>query len=531
MKLPLSKAGARAWIRSALIAGLTLLAPSLPAAETPPRRPNILFFIMDDWGIGHAGAYGCRWVRTPNFDRVAREGLLFDNAYTPTAKCAPSRSAIMTGRYPWQLGAAANHHCIFPPEHAIFPEVLLARGYLYASTGKVWGPGTMLDGQGRPRAHAGKSYNREKATPPAAGITTNDYAANFAAFLGETRAGQPWFFWAGLLEPHRGYEAGSGIRVGGKKISDIDRVPGCWPDNPVVRGDMLDYALEVEHADRHLGRMLDELERRGELDDTLVIVTSDNGMPFPRAKGNTYDNSNHLPLAIRWPRGIRDPGRRVEAYVSFVDLAPTFLEAAGIAWSSTALAPTPGRSLFDAFANAPGLAKARDHVLIGRERNDLGRPNDAGYPVRGIIRDGFLYLENGEPARWPAGNPETGYLDTDASPTKSFILRARRERGNDRHWDLCFGMRPDKELYDLRADPDCLRNLLAGPGAPAHEGLRDRLWAELRQLGDLRALGRGAEYEAHPSSNVERRGFYEKHLRGKAPKAPGVSPSDRDPGP
>ena len=247
----------------------------------------------------------------------------------------------------------------------------------------------MLDAQGKRRPYAGKVYTQAKAQPATTGMTNNDYAGNFTAFLQDTRADQPWFFWAGPIEPHREYEAGTGARLGGKKTSDIDRVPGYWPDNETVRNDLLDYALEVEHADRHLGRMLAELERRGELDNTLVIVTSDNGMPFPRVKGHTYENANHLPLAIRWPRGIREPGRKVEAYVSFIDLAPTFLQAAGLDWSKTTLAPTPGRSLFDAFANTPDLAKSRDHVLIGRERNDFGRPNDEGYPVRGIIKDGF----------------------------------------------------------------------------------------------------------------------------------------------
>jgi N-sulfoglucosamine sulfohydrolase len=508
---------------------LLLSAWTVVVAAAEAKRPNILFFIMDDWGNGHAGAYGCPWVKTPNFDRVAREGLLFMNAYTPTAKCTPSRSTIMTGRHPWQLGAAANHQCIFPPEYGIFPDALKAGGYAYATTGKVWGPGSMLDAQGKLRPYAGKAYNQIKVAPPTTGISPNDYAANFAAFLEDATTGQPWFFWAGPVEPHRDYEYGSGARLAGKKPSDIDRVPGYWPDNDTVRNDLLDYAYEVEHADRHLGRMLSELERRGLLDDTLIIVTSDNGMPFPRVKGHTYENANHLPLAIRWPKGIRAPGRKVEAYMSFVDLAPTFLEAAGVAWSQSGLAPSPGRSLFDVFADAPEVAKTRDHVLIGRERTDLGRPNDAGYPVRGIVKGGQLYLENAEPTRWPCGNPETGYLDTDASPTKSFILQARRDKGADPHWDLCFGLRPARELYDLRADPDCLNNLLGYVGGVLTvppEALRAQLWAELKAQGDLRAVGRGAEYEAYPSADVKKRGFYERYLRGEKIDASWASPTD-----
>ncbi len=513
-------------MRRLLLPCLSWLTAVLAAAEPTAQRPNILFFIMDDWGSGHAGAYGCRWVKTPNFDRVAREGLLFTNAYTPTAKCAPSRSTIMTGRYPWQLGAAANHQCIFPPEYGIFPEALTTGGYFYASTGKTWGPGRMVDAQGKRRMYAGQSYDQVKASPPATGITNNDYAGNFEAFLRDTRPEQPWFFWAGPIEPHRDYEYGTGVRLGGKKPSDIDRVPATWPDNETVRNDLLDYAFEVEHADRHLGRMLAALERAGRLDDTLVIVTSDNGMPFPRVKGHMYENANHLPLAIRWPRGIREPGRKVDAYMSFIDFAPTFLEAAGIEWARSGLAPTPGRSLFDVFANDQAASRTRDHVLVGRERHDFGRPNDEGYPVRGIVKNGQLFLENAEPTRWPCGNPETGYLDTDASPTKTFILQARRDKGSDPYWDLCFGRRPAQELYDLRADPDCVRNLLATPSPATATELRTQLWSELKALGDLRALGRGAEYEAYPSADIRRRGFYEKYLRGEKLDANWVIPSD-----
>ena len=163
-------------MRRLLVTCLSFVALGVGAAEPTAKRPNILFFILDDWGMGHAGAYGCTWVKTPNFDRVAREGLLFMNAYTPTAKCAPSRSAIMTGRYPWQLGAAANHQCIFPPEYGIFPEALPKAGYLYATTGKTWGPGSMLDAQGKTRPYAGKAYNQAKAKPPTTGISNNDYA-------------------------------------------------------------------------------------------------------------------------------------------------------------------------------------------------------------------------------------------------------------------------------------------------------------------------------------------------------------------
>ena len=493
-----------------------------------PARPNVLFLIADDWGHGHAGAYGCPWVKTPNFDRVAKEGLLFLNAYTPTAKCTPSRSAILTGRHPWLLGAAANHQCVFPPEFAIFPDVLEQNGYAYATTGKVWGPGLSLKADGSPRAMAGKLFNQKKAQPPTTGITNNDYSGNFEAFLTQAKPGQPWFFWLGCIEPHREYEEGSGGRLGGKKTTDIDHVPAYWPDNETIRGDMLDYAYEVEHFDRHVGRALAMLEKTGQLENTIVVVTSDNGMPFPRVKGSAYENANHLPLAIRWPKGIKSPGRKVTDYVSFVDFAPTFLEAAGISWPKTgALAPTSGRSLSDIFQSGiDGRSNpTRDHALIGRERNDLGRPGDAGYPIRGIVKEGVAYLENAEPSRWPACNPETGYLDTDASPTKSFLLHARREKGSDPFWALCFGMRPGQELYDLSTDVDCVKNLALSRVADA-EKLRTQMWAELKAAGDLRAIGRGAEYEAYPSADKKKNRFYERYMGGELLDASWVKKDD-----
>ena len=511
-----------------LLAALCATFAGLTAAE--PTRPNILFVIADDWGKGHAGAYGCPWVKTPNFDRLAKEGLLFLNAYTPTAKCAPSRSAIMTGRHPWLLGAAANHQCVFPPEIGILPEALEKAGYFYASTGKVWGPGLSLKADDSPRSMTGKVFARRKAAPTAKAIANNDYAANFADFLQETSADRPWLFWLGFQEPHRAYEEGSHARFG-KKLADVDRVPKYWPDNATVRGDMLDYAVEIEHLDAQLGKVLAQLEARGELDRTLIVVTSDNGMPFPRVKGSTYDDANHLPFAVRWPAGIARSGRKVSEFISFTDLAPTFLEAAGLAWEKSGLLPASGRSLFDIFkSDGAQSLPGRDFTLIGRERNDLGRPQDQGYPVRGIVTAGLIYLENAEPSRWPACNPETGYLDTDASPTKSFILQARRTQGADPFWELCFGMRPGRELYDLTTDADCVTNL-ASARPDDTERLRTKLWAELKQQGDLRALGRGAEYEAFPHSDVRRRNFYDRYMKGELLDANWVKKADFEPAP
>ncbi|MCX7007942.1 MAG: sulfatase [Kiritimatiellaeota bacterium] len=481
-------------------------------------RPNILFALADDWSFGHAGAYGCSWVKTPAFDRVARDGLLFTRAYTPDGKCAPSRACIITGRNPWQLGAAANHVPFFPPEFKSVFEALGEHGYFAGMTLKGYAPGIAKDAQGKPRQMTGQPFNKRTAPPPTPDISRNDYAANFADFLD-----------AAPNEPHRGYEFGSGVAKGGKKISDIGRVPACWPDNATVRNDLLDYAFEVEHFDRHLGRMLAELEKRGLLENTLVVVSADNGMPFPHDKGNAYHDSDHLPLALMWPRGIRKPGRTVEDYVSFIDFAPTFIEVAGVKPEQTGMAALTGRSLAEYFATEQSgrIVAARDHVLIGRERNDVGRPHDEGYPVRGIVKDDWLYLHNFEPTRWPACNPETGYLDTDGGPTKTEVLKTRLVPEQKHFWDTCFGKRPQEELYDLQHDPDCVVNLTGKPDyATRQAAMKQQLFDELKQQADPRMSGQGAQFDAYPYANEKDRGFYERYMRGEKPRAGWVNDSD-----
>lgn len=328
-------------------------------------RPNILFCISDDQSFPHASAYGTNWVNTPGFDRVAREGILFMNAYTPNAKCAPSRSCIITGRNSWQLEEAANHVPFFPAKFKTYTEALGDAGYHTGYTGKGWAPGDPGMKDNKKRELVGPVMNDMKTTPPAKFISNVDYSGNFEAFLESNPTGAPFCFWYGGTEPHRGYEFRAGISKGGKDKDMIDKIFDFWPDNDTVRTDLLDYAFEIEYFDLHLVRMLQILEERGELDNTIVIVTSDNGMPFPRIKGQTYEYSHHLPLAIMWKNGINDPGREYEPFVSFTDFAPTFLEIAGEDEKSSGLQPMEGHSLVPVFKNQSDPQK-RDFMVIGR---------------------------------------------------------------------------------------------------------------------------------------------------------------------
>ena len=478
-------------IRSPLILGLLgavlAVAPPASVARAEERRPNIVLVIADDWSSGHAGAYGCQWIRTPAFDRVAREGVLFANAFTNNPKCSPCRASLLTGRNTWQLEEAMCHNGVFPAKWPVYPALLEEAGYRVGFTGKGWGPGDFKAG-GFKRNPAGPGYQQVKRKPPLAGMSNTDLAGNFSAFLAERKPGQPFCFWVGSQEPHREYEEGSGRRAG-RAPGDVT-LPAYYPESIVIRNDMLDYAMEVERFDADLGRVVAALEEAGELDDTLLVVTSDHGMPFPRVKGQIYEAGFHIPLAIRWGRRIK-PGRRVADFINVRDFAPTFLGAAGL----RAPESMSGRSFLGGLASeAQGqVDPTRDRMVIGKERHDLGRPNDEGYPVRAIRTPEFLYVVNYEPDRWPAGNPETSYPNCDNGPTKTLITSRF-----DESYRLSFGKRPAEELYRVAEDPDCMKNLASEPSLRgAKERLRAEMEAILRRDGDPRMFGDGRIFETY----------------------------------
>lgn len=487
-------------------------------SQNTGSRPNILFAISDDQSFPHTGAYGCKWVNTPAFDYVAEQGLLFMNCYTPNAKCAPSRSSIITGRNSWQLEEAGNHVCIFPDKFKSFCEVLAQEtDYAVAYTGKGVAPVVVHD-----RELTGKEYSQFQQEPVGQGISNTDYAANFKQFLREKPDGKPFFFWYGCHEPHREYQYRIGIEKGNKSIDEIDKVPDFWPDNEVIRTDMLDYAFEIEHFDTHLMKMIRLLEERGELDNTIIIVTADNGMPFPRCKGNEYEYSNHMPLAIMWPGGIKNPGRVINDYISFIDFAPTILQLTGVKDPEKAgMQPIQGKSIYPIFDSEKEgqVIPERNYILLGQERHDVGRPGDIGYPIRSIIHDGFLYIHNFEPTRWPVCNPETGYLNTDGSPTKTYILDMNRKDGNPLYWDLNFGLRVEEELYNLEKDPECILNLAIYPeNAERKAQMKEKLFGEMKRQGDPRIEGNGKVFDEYKYGHENVRNFYERYIKGEVSK-------------
>ena len=465
------------------------------------RRPNILFAIADDQSYPYASAYGTKGINTPAFDRVANSGILFNNAFVAAPQCSPSRAAILTGKNMWQLEEAGTHASSFPLKFPVFTDLLEENGYALGYTGKPWGPGNW-EISGWERNPVGPEYNSKRVEEvPASGINKQDYFGNFADFLDHKEAGKPFFFWYGGHEPHRVYEAGSGARAG-KNASNLE-LPSFLPDDSVTRNDMMDYAFEIEYFDSHLGKMLNLLKKKGELENTIVVVTADNGMPFPYAKANLQEYGTHVPLAISWPEGIKTI-RVVDDLVSMIDLAPTFLELANI----KNIPEMTGRSFVPMLiGTAKGHDLVREFVLTGRERHTHARPDNLGYPARAIRTRDFLFIMNYKPDRWPVGDPVSdteknreraavkgfsslspGYHDIDGSPAKTFMM------GHQNEFPQLFAngflKRAEEQLYDINSDPGCVRDLAQDSAyQDIKNQLRRLLDEKLLEQGDPRMMG------------------------------------------
>ncbi len=470
-----------------LVIVLAPLALTSGCKKELPQRPNILFALADDWGWPHAGVYGDPVLRTPAFDRIAREGILFNHAYVSAPSCTPSRNAILTGQYHWRLGPGANLHSTLDPSIPVYPLLLEDAGYKIGRYSKCWGPGDISNWERHP---AGKDYTE----------------GGFSKFLSERTEDQPFCFFLGSSDPHRPYVRGTGAGSG----MDIEKIRlyECLPDNEIVRNDVADYYYEVQRFDTLVADAVQLLEETGELDNTIIVVTGDNGMPFPRCKSNNYDSGVRMPLAIRWGSGIRKPGRVLDDFVSTTDLAPTFLELAGVDIPEV----MTGKSLVNLLkSEQSGFIdkENRNFVLHGKERHVPSQENNlGGYPVRAFRNHDYLYIRNFEPDRWPSGTPD--YMkaaipgcwlgDCDNSPTKTYMTDNKDKDPHHRKlWELSFGKRPSEELYDCRKDPGQLVNLAADP---EYEEVRQELAVQLiKQLeltGDPRVLGGGQVFDSFP---------------------------------
>jgi N-sulfoglucosamine sulfohydrolase len=504
-------------------------------------RPNIVFVFADDWGR-YASAYAQHegpdslntLIDTPNFDRVAREGVLFRNAVVPAPSCTPCRSSILAGQYFWQTGLGAILlGAMWDDSIPTYPLELERAGYHIGYAYKVWSPGLADNapyGAERTRYEPAGNLYRDfsiNATERldalgvegAKQLILDETRANFQAFLDDRPADAPFCYWWGPTNTHREWQQGSGKNLWGLEPDDLKgKLPAFLPDMHEVREDVCDYLGECLAVDAGLGVLLEQLEATGELDNTLIVVSGDHGIPgFPRAKCNLYDLGAEVALAARWPGRIA-PGRVVNDMINLMDLGPTFLEAAGVPIPETMTAT----SLLPIFeSNASGqVDPARTFVVTGRERHvAAAREGYLPYPQRAIRTHEFLYIYNFAPDRWPMGDPgglddpttqppsygvlchntQLVYGDLDASPTKAWMIHHRADNEVKDLFELGFGKRPREELFDLRVDPDHMNNLADSPEhASIRDDLRERLFAVLREQNDPRLVETPCRYEHAP---------------------------------
>lgn len=426
---------------STLLVSLLLCTASYAyGQELQNQRPNILLIIADDLSKT-LPLYGDSTITTPGMDGLAKDGVVFERAYCTASSCTPSRASILTGKYPHQLAEGGNLHGTLHLKHENYARILAENGYRVGLEGKGWGPGNFQKG-GYQENPAGKSY------------------PSFENFMQDQPNDRPFCFWLGSYDPHRPYSPSlkESLGIDSMKV----KVPAWLPDSNVVREDFLDYYAESKRFDQTIEKAVALLKAKGVYDETLIVITSDNGMPFPRVKANAYDRSTNIPLIMRW--GRRFNGKRTSEMVSLVDLAPTFLSAAGIAVPKS----MEGQSLLSLLET--GKSKhPRTEIFSERERHAYVRADNLGYPMRAIRTARFLYINNLRPDRWPAGDPDNResnrfFGDIDDGDTKKLLLENRDDPAYQklRLWNL--DKRAAEELYDLQKDPDQLKNLAKDPG-------------------------------------------------------------------
>ena len=510
-------------------------------------RPNILFAFADDWGR-HASIYAevdgpgsvNDVLHTPHFDRVAKEGALFKNAFVNAPSCTPCRSSLLSGQHFYRTGRAAIlQGAIWDGSVPAYPLILNDAGYHIGKTYKVWTPGSPADapygGNKYAYQQGGSSYNRfsqivtelvgkGESVDAAKSKILKQVEDNLEHFLKARKGDTPFCYWFGPTLVHRKWTKGSGKKLWGIDPDDLKgKMPTFLPDVHEVREDLADYFGEIQAFDAALGIMLKRLEKIGELDNTLIVVSGDHGAPgFPRGKCNLYDFGVAVPLAVRW--GAGNGGRVLDDFVSLPDLAPTFLEAAGAEVPKV----MTGRSLVDVIKSKQkkGLVdKARTWVIAGRERHvAAARAGNLPYPQRSIRTQDHLYIINFEPSRWPMGDPtgidenkhsrETltentfaAFGDLDASPTKAWMIENRKNPKYSHQYDLGFGRRPAEELFVIADDPDQVNNVADDPKYRAiRNELRARLLKELKDTADPRVTGDGKTFERSPFSDRWSRG-------------------------
>lgn len=394
------------------------------------NKPNFVLIIADDVGWDDIGCYGNSVVKTPNIDKLASQGLQFNNAFLTASSCSPSRCSIISGKYPHSNGAAELHTPL-PANEIPFPLILKENGYYTAQAGK-WHLGPNI-------YHAFDRYTDNN------GYKNGDGGEdNWIPFLKDRPKDKPFFFWLASHDAHRPWGADDFHIT--HNPEDIE-VPLFFENTPETRQDMASYYNEIGRFDYFIGEIRNELDKQGVLENTVIIVMSDNGRPFPRCKTRVYDSGMKTPFIVFWPEGIANKGELSESLISAVDIAPTILEMAGVEIPKK----YQGKSFLPVIKNP----SAEIRTIVFSEHNW----HDYEAHERMARTKDFLYVLNSRP-----NLTNCGPADSKTSPTQHALNKVRDSgKLTPAQADIFISPRPQEELFDVNNDPLQLVNLASIP--------------------------------------------------------------------
>lgn len=414
--------------RKAVMAVFTILL-TFQLLQAQEEKPNIIVFIADDVGWNDLGCYGNAAVQTPHIDRMASEGIRFTNVYLTSSSCSPSRTSILSGRYPHNTGSAELHTPL-PPGVSIFPELLKKAGYYTAQAGK-WHLGEAAR-RGFDSIHDNEKQNENGGE----GMWINS--------LRERPGGKPFFMWFAAMDAHRGWGSN---QFSGRNDPEKIITPPWLANTASTRDDLAKYYDEITRFDYYIGQVEEELERQGALNNTILIVMSDNGSPFPRSKTRVYDSGMKTPFIVKWKRGISKPGAISNSLISVVDLAPTLLQLAGV----EILPSYQGKSFTQVLRDPP--SDFRNFVFSEHNWHDYEALE------RMVRTKDYLYVLNLRPSL-----PNQGPADSNSSPTFEDLKNIRDAgRLTAAQADVFMSPRPAEELYNCITDPLQLVNIASLP--------------------------------------------------------------------
>ncbi len=422
---------------------------TIDAISVQQSRPNFIVIVADDLSWNDIGAYGNNDVYTPNIDELADRGMRFTSAFLTTSSCSASRASILTGKYPHSNGLV-NLHQKLPASEATLGQLLGAAGYFTGAAGK-WHIGGLVKGQ--------FDVVRD--------VTYDDVSSDWLELLRDRPKNKPFFLWLAAHDPHRPHDRGEAFaRYYDHRSFEL---PAGYVDGKGLRRELLAYYLEVSSFDRDVGLVREELAQQGILDDTLVLIMSDNGRPFPRGKLSLYDAGIKTPFIVHWPKGVTVP-TDYPFLLSAVDVAPTLLELAG----ASVPADIEGSSFARVFAEPQ--RKLRDYVFA--ERNWHVEPAHE----RAVRSLNFLYKEN----QYPRGGD---CRDTPFGSTivHKALVKAHREGRLTETQEACFAdERPAVELFAVSDDGVDFRNLADDATyAPVRREMAAQLREWRRSTGDF----------------------------------------------